>query len=450
MELNISSRVARWGCKLPAALLVGWMAMASAQAAEAGRIVLVAGEAQRAGKALAVGDAVNEGDELSTGKQGFLYVRTVDDGLLILRPQSRARVVDYHIDAANPSNTRVKLELLSGVARAVSGSGVKAARQNFRFNTPVAAIGVRGTDFTVYTDDQTSRVTVLSGAIVVSGFNASCMPDGSGPCEHAASRELAATQLGQLLQVQRGQSTPQLMQGGLLKPDTISPPRPDEPVASKGNGTVITAGTGELVLDPKKADGLLNLNVRPSPPVTVGPSSPTVTEDLSSKVVWGRWQTAAFRPVNIDTDALTAEGAKFIARNSYYTIYRTRGTEQALPEQGSWGFALQHGEGVVFNEATGSANSAALENGKLTVDFAKAAFATSFDMMTEGQRYAMQAEGKVTRDGVMMGNGQFSAPSNMNVEGVVSGNKGGSASYIFSGRVDERRVVNGVANWTRQ
>jgi hypothetical protein len=161
---------------------------ANAYAGEAGRIVFVTGEVYADSRRAALNDAVREGQELSTGKDGYVYLKTADDGLLILRPASRARIVAYHVDRQVPSNTHVKLELLSGVARSVSGTAVKQARQNFRFNTPVAAIGVRGTDFTVFTDQESSSVTVLSGAIVVSGFGGACLPTGGGPCEHTASR----------------------------------------------------------------------------------------------------------------------------------------------------------------------------------------------------------------------------------------------------------------------
>src|SRR5213076_2375334 len=134
-----------------------------ASAAEAGKVIYVAGKADIADKAAAVGAPVQEGDMLTTGADGYVYVKTVDNGLFILRPNTRARITSYHVDAQDPANTRIKLELLSGVARSRSGEAVKLARQNFRFNTPVAAIGVRGTDFTVFTDQDTSRVAVISG-----------------------------------------------------------------------------------------------------------------------------------------------------------------------------------------------------------------------------------------------------------------------------------------------
>jgi hypothetical protein len=208
----------------------------SAQAAEAGKVIFVAGKATIAERQAADGAAVEEGQMLSTGADGFLYVKTVDNGLFILRPNTRAQIVTYHVDTQHPENTRVKLELLNGVARSKSGDAVKQARQNFRFNTPVAAIGVRGTDFTVFTDSTTSRVAVISGAITMSGFAGACSADGGGPCEGATSRELTAAQRGQLLQVKRGQVAPQLLQSSPLSPDQVSPPRADEPLGMTESG----------------------------------------------------------------------------------------------------------------------------------------------------------------------------------------------------------------------
>ena len=159
------------------ALLV---AASLAQAGEAGRIVFVSGDVQIAGQPIALDHAVQEGDELTTGADGYAYLKTIDNGFLILRPNSRARIIAYHIDQQDPANTRIKLELLNGVARSISGQAVKQSRQNFRFNTPVAAIGIRGTDFTVATDQTTSRIAVIDGGVVVSRFSGACGPEGCG------------------------------------------------------------------------------------------------------------------------------------------------------------------------------------------------------------------------------------------------------------------------------
>lgn len=465
----LSSSVRRLArCALPALLAIG---AGAAVAGEAGRIVFVSGEARAGDKVAVLGEAVREGDELVTGKDGYIYLKTVDDGLLILRPASRARIDAYHIDGANPANTRVKLELLSGVARSVSGKGVKAARQNFRFNTPVAAIGVRGTDFTVFTDQQTSNVTVLAGAIVVSGFGGTCAPGGAGPCEHAASRELAAGQMGQMLQVRRGQAEPKLMSAGSVAPNVVAPPRADEPLARSGGATP-AASAADASLDPFKADSLLQQVARanvsppaqppalppPAPPAPPSDPLPPVTTEVpsvkpevpalpDSKIVWGRWAAAAGNGANVDADAMTAAGAQRVATNKYYSIYRTKGADWQTPLQGSAGFSLRQGEAAVLNDATGAISAATMENGKLLVDFSTASFNTSFDLLTGQERFNLKAVGSVARNGQLGGSAINYGNTNMSVNGTLGSQN--DAAYLFYSRLDSARSVNGVTYWTK-
>lgn len=211
-----------WRSALVAVAVFFWFGAAHSQTV--GTIIQSQGDARVAGTPAKAGDAVQAGQPLSTGANAHIYIKTIDGGFLILRPSSRAQVIAYTVDLAQPANSRFKIELQSGVARSISGDAVKKSRENFRFNTPVAAIGVRGTDFTVFTDNQTTRVSVLAGGIVVSGFGAGCGPEGSGPCEGAANRELYASQALQVLQVNRGQALPQILRSNSLAPDASAPP----------------------------------------------------------------------------------------------------------------------------------------------------------------------------------------------------------------------------------
>ncbi len=449
------SHLTSW--RVAATFVLGLFAVGgSAAAAEAARVVFVSGAAHSGARSLVVGDAVQEGDEIATGAQGYIYLKTVDSGLLILRPASRARIVTYHVDNVDPTQTRIKFELLNGVARSVSGDAVKLARQNFRFNTPVAAIGVRGTDFTVSTDQETSRVTVISGAIVVSGFSGSCLPGGTGPCEHNASRELAANQVGQMLQVKRGQAVPQLMNNSTLGPDTVAPPRNDEPIGKGGGG----AG-GEVSLDPKKSDSLLheveqgkNNNANTSgaglpsvlPPVDIG-IAPAAPEPEPSRLVWGRWQAVLDQAPQNNNVALAAAGNTEVARNTYYTIFRTKGEAFKSPAQGSVAFTLNQSEAVITNAQTNQMAAATLEHGYLQVDFGKARFNTGFDLVSDGGRNSLTAAGSVGGDGLLVGDLLYYKPTNMIVRGALSKENGGSAAYVFNSRLDDHRVVNGVTYW---
>jgi len=457
-------------------LVIATLACAAqfAHAAEAGKIIFVAGAAQSDGRPATQGAPVEEGQMLTTGVDGYIYVKTADNGLFILRPQTKARIVTYHIDQQNPANTRVKFELISGTARSRSGDAVKQARQNFRFNTPVAAIGVRGTDFTVVTDDDTSRVSVFSGGVVVSGFAGGCRPEGGGPCEGTASRELNATQRGQLLQVTRGQAAPQVLSAGPSGSETGAPARSDEPVVKNGG-----AGDSKVTVEAAKNAGIneaISKNLPPSPspspggvtdpvvvvppvveppavvvpPVTTPPIQPPVAVLPEQRVVWGRWQAVNGLPPAFDYAGQHASSER-IALNGYFALFRTPGAEYVTPNNGAVGFTIRGSEAYVITEyGSGiiTTSSAQLRNGFLNIDFGKRSFATSVDVITDANVVNMRGEGIVSGSGYLSGD-SGGRHGYLNVQGLLSNERGSSASAatIFDGRMDERRTVNGAATW---
>jgi hypothetical protein len=436
----------------------------SACAADAGRIIFTAGKASVGEQPALEGAAVQEGQLLATGGDGYIYIKTVDNGLFILRPGSRARIAIYHVDKVNPANTQVKFELLNGVARSKSGDAVKQARQNFRFNTPVAAIGVRGTDFTVFTDNETSRVAVLTGGVVVSGFGGACRPDGGGPCEGAASRELFAAQRGQLLQVTRTQAAPQLLNGSPLSPDLVSPPRTDEPVA-KTDGA---AGGGASVAQPNlevKKVAALNTIAEPAkptlpqtpvgetPPVpSLPPPVPPAPGQPEQGIVWGRWVQfdAYYAKFSL---AAEMDKNRLLALNGDYALLSTPGNPYVTPSNGSIGFALQDSDAVIYTNysyASRVGTAASIINGALNVNFGTRSFDTRLDIVTRDETLPFKASGTIGDDGRLYGDAANGATGLMNVQGVLSKDKGGSAAYIFDGRVDANRTVNGATSWRQQ
>jgi hypothetical protein len=459
-----------------------WVAAGLASAAEAGKVIFVAGAVNADTHALALGAAVNEGELLTTGKDGYVYIKTIDDGLFILRPNTKARIAAYHVDKVNPANTRVKLELMSGVARSQSGKAVKLARQNFRFNTPVAAIGVRGTDFTVFTDDLTSRVAVLSGGITISGFGDGCAREGSGPCEGASSRDLSASQKGQLLQIRRGQAAAQLVSGASLSPDNVAPPRADEPVA-KPTAPVAAA---EPYVEPRKV-AELEQQVKTTPPVTPGtPNPPPVTvppivvdkpgpvvpppppvvvvppvdpgpvvvvpdpvpAQPESGIVWGRFAAIAGQPAQINLTQQGAANAQLISLKGGFALLRSEGKEYVAPERGSVSFALRESEAYIYSDnLTVAPVKAQLENGQLSFDFDKRKYATSFDLVNNTERFQMRSLGSVAPDGRFSVDDLYAPGNNMSVDGVLSKANGGTAAYLFQGRLDNTRSASGATYW---
>ncbi|OON61296.1 hypothetical protein B0920_17565 [Massilia sp. KIM] len=450
-------------------ILVSLGLSATVYAGEAGKVIFVAGNAQVLDRKAVEGAPVQEGDTLQTGADGFLYVKTVDNGLFILRPNTTARIAAYHVDERNPENTRVKLELISGVARSKSGDAVKRARQNFRFNTPVAAIGVRGTDFTVFTDQTTSRVSVISGGVVVTGFSDSCRPEGSGPCEGTFSRELSAMQRGKMLQIQRGAQAPVLLNDtGAIPGQTTPAGAPVVQSGAPGQGTVTPV---ELTVENRKNEQLaINIGTNlplpsgpgPSEPVTQVPDEPEqepvpgkpdpavpVPDVKQAGILWGRWVRLTGPAPDFN---LTLERAKhqLVAVNGNFAIFRTAGQAYVTPERGSVGFALADSEAYVITNygTTSSATAATLSNAKLNVDFGTRSFTTSFDASTRKESFSFAGQGVVGADGTLYGDRADGRANFVNVQGLLTNDKGGGASYIFDGQIDERRWINGGTTWS--
>lgn len=425
---------------------------ASALAAEAGRVVFVAGKADVGARPAALEMAVQEGDALSTGADGYIYMKTVDDGFLILRPNSRARVTAYHVDAANPANTRVKLELLSGVARSISGTAVKQARQNFRFNTPVAAIGVRGTDFIVHTNEKTSWVSVVSGGVVVSGFAGACGPDGSGPCEGGASRELFAGRADAMLQVQGGQQVPQLLHNAVIAPELNPPARSDEPVGK----TVIGAHVGSAALDdvslvPAKSTAPLlagpnrppdSINVAPPPVVIVLPEP----VKPAPEILWGRWQAVAGLPAQAAmVEKIDAEANRARVLIGSYVVARPNNSAFVLPTEGKVSFALVDSE-ATLTRLGGEPMAAKVENAHLNVDFVARSFSTSLSVVNSLGKVDVASHGDVTNNGLL--DSSLYSPGFV-VQGVLGGAKANEAAYTFKSTGTPDLGAAGVTRWSR-
>ena len=384
---------------------------------------------------------------LVTGGDGYLYLKTRDNGFFILRPNSSGQIVSYRIDANDPANNRIKLELQQGVARHISGDAVKSARKNFRFNTPVAAIGVRGTDFTVFANAETTRVAVLSGGVVVSPLSGECVASGSGPCNGALSLELFAEKIGHTLQVDRGQ-IPVLLKGSDKAPDAIAPPRTNEPKANSSsndaaitNSAAVTNATTNL-LEPQKIDAIHQLV---NGALTRVAESGAGRRSLEHHSFGDAGKQCSTRALKLNVASLQAKN-HLIATNNYYAIMRSKETPWNPPVQSSVAFSVQDSQAMIQNQASGKPTPASIENGLLQVDFAKSSFFTKFDLVNQNERYNLQNRGEVSADGRLYGGNQFLLPNNMDVRGALS-NDSQTAAYLFQSRLDQQRLATGVISW---
>jgi hypothetical protein len=475
-----------WVRGLCGLILAGWLGMA--MGADAGRIVLAVGDTRMDGQSVKEGAAVPEGAELSTGADGYLYLKTLDNGFLILRPGSVATVVAYRIDDGDPQKSRFKFSLRQGVARSISGEAVGKAKENFRFNTPVAAIGVRGTDFSVYADAEETRVVVFSGGVVVSGYDATSQPGGAGPCAGMGSKEFFAGTLG-VLQIQKEENVPRIVGDKSLSPDFVTPPRPDEPEVP-GNGdngkakksTAASSAVQESVREVAVADALPQDSTAQdsatqdstskgsaAPPAQqssaeggVAGSTPLkqIADDQETAnldplkqsqlqpVIWGRWQAISDDlPATVDIDEMEETKERYvIISNDHYLVWRNKENAVLIPASGGLSFTLAdsqaHVEGA-FGQATAN-----VSDGSLSFDFDRALFSTWIDLDTQGQNYHLSANGSVSANGIFESNAAMTG--NMEARGFLSEARGEmSANYVFQSTLEDGVKASGVTFWNQ-
>ena len=113
-------------------------------------------------------------DDLRTG-EGRMQVRFVDESKLRMTEHTRI-VIDNVVFDDDPKKSDLAMTFAQGTARFITGKLGTIEKENIRLRTPTAAIGIRGTDFTVTVDEFGRTLVILlpdvngisSGEIIVS------------------------------------------------------------------------------------------------------------------------------------------------------------------------------------------------------------------------------------------------------------------------------------------
>ena len=127
----------------------------------------VEGEVQSKGQSLKQGAKIAPGDELRTGKNGYVVIKLADGSTLTLLPGSDMQIEDVRKSPLEPA-AGAKFMLKSGrVEASVAKRSASGAR--FEVRTPIAVAAVRGTKFRVLTDSELGRLTteVIEGEVQV-------------------------------------------------------------------------------------------------------------------------------------------------------------------------------------------------------------------------------------------------------------------------------------------
>ncbi len=125
---------------------------AKAEMANAGAVQKVLGNvsAIRDGASIAIsaGDAVREGDTISTPSGASALVQLDDGAKLLVRANTKVSLSQMTNTGAS-ENLKHSIDLATGAIRYVTGEVGKSRPQNVRFKTPSATVGIRGTDIEI-------------------------------------------------------------------------------------------------------------------------------------------------------------------------------------------------------------------------------------------------------------------------------------------------------------
>lgn len=105
---------------------------------------VIAVNQQRVSRKLASGYPVYLGDKVITGESGKVRLRMIDDAILDLRCYSIMVIEAYAISTSKGTSV---LNLLQGSLKKITGKIGKLTNDIYQLKTPVAHIGVRGTEY---------------------------------------------------------------------------------------------------------------------------------------------------------------------------------------------------------------------------------------------------------------------------------------------------------------
>lgn len=461
-----------------ACLGVGGVAGAQSIVGEATMVIGGASLVDQAGASRAVerGVPVRVGDRIETQPGGHVLLRFVDGGRLSVRPSSRLLIESYSHAAQQPQQGAIKFRLDEGVVRSITGAWGEAARDRFRLNTPIAAIGVKGTDFVVQSQDGATVATVYTGAIMLTPLAGNCSAS-VGPCLNGHEKTLTADMRGQMLALAPSQTTPLLV--AKAEPALRAPVPPV--AAAPAEATVALAKPhGNAVADGANPKSLSNETLGiavagytppppppppPAPPPPPPPAPPPVVSEpeppppempvQANQLAWVRY-TWINKPGS-DTfsrslEEALAAGLEKAAANSGYALYRPASTDgnsaagmmasQAAAEP-VVNFRLANATAHLFRGAFVPAENVDVHSGALTVDFARSNFATRLDVSNA----TIGAE-NVSASGAILPTGVFKADSgNAAIAGALSSD-GREAGYAFE-KTLAPGVLRGITLWGR-
>jgi len=341
----------------------------------------------------------------------------------------------YNFSEQQPSTGAIKFKLEEGVVRSITGAWGEAARERFRLNTPLAAIGVKGTDFVVRASADTTLATVYTGAIVLSPLQGDCQTT-LGPCMSGSERLLSQDMKGQMVAISRQQTAAQVVPMS----DPVVRQYPADANASKQEVAIKAVVRSDSVAYSDAASTARGFD-------TVAKSS---AQPDVKQLVWARMMV-----ISADGDAISKSldqvlqmpGYQGTVGNFSYGLFRPAGAQNLLTTaETSANFRLAGGTAQLLStdiRGVTTSDAAKVDAGTLSVDFSRSSFATQLQVsgVKLGQE-TLSASGMVQPNGFFRGTGvnTFTAGA-LSLDGTEAG-------YFFEKSVNAGQL-RGITLWGR-
>lgn len=494
---------------LPALWLVlGILGAVEALAQPSGAVARVAvsvGDTRKVGsqglvESLKVGSTLAAGERVRTGPDAMAILVFSDEGRISLRADSELLIRHYEIDPTG-ARTRIELELIRGTVRQISGQASRAQPDRYRLNTPIAVIGVRGTDFLAKTAGDAVEAFVHEGNIVLTPHAGACAASSSAACDPVAvassvtgsryvrlnatgqveHREFRPGELEKVFGIELARASRQsggvagrspslgddfqLPIGTRFISDTIfvaqgaadlqlaSVALPPTPGATASNTPTPSVEPAPALPPPgpaaTPADASTS-NPVPSAPETQPPavqpvSVAPVLAALPKQLVWGRFSMANALPVDLLLPYAQASQGRHVTVGELgqYALWREDPSgrlDPSLKGQAEFQLAGASAELVQVSGIT----AASVTRASLSVDFDRSTFAAAVGLNHQATGDAQLAvTGKVNVEGVFVGTNQTDR-----VAGALS-RDGKEAGYLFSKDVTAG-TFRGITLWGRK
>jgi len=436
------------------------------------------------------------GDIIETNQSAHLHIKFIDDGRISIRPDSRLHIESYQYDQQTPENSAIRFFLEQGVLRSISGKATEAAHDRYRMNTPVAALGVLGTDYVVKTSGEQTLAAVYSGGIALSPINQGCRNSGFGTCTSAT---VLTADMGNLyLEVNRGEVQSQLKnQNGIINKSLLKGEiRSSATRTSSTSTTTQTTTSDELKVTEyatpetrKTENSAQTIHNEPSQDMQSNELTPTVinadlasnaklgtsTDLVSPQIIepepsipepsipepsipepsipelsafnWVRWPwQSAHSEDTVSQNTKANDTQKITIGNNYAGLFRnTTSDTLQRPDTGIYNFNLQRSH-VLFikpGESWQNATPASVGKAQLKIDFGQQKFNTQIDLSAPGQTAAqLNVQGNIDHNGLFRGNNGIDK-----AVGAIS--KSGNQAGMSFDKTIETGTFSGITEWNK-